>query len=958
MKRFAYSSSLSSLVRRAVFAGGLACLSWAAGAGTLLISNGSPVQILVPPSDIGSSWRAPSFDDSGWQSGTNGVGFEVTPVEYGGLVIADAAADWSATGQQGENGWVNGIYDKTADPTGTYSADKFQPFRRSTDPWGPNNFWNGGSWKWYPENPPWTMLAQMFLHPNGTNSAGLEHWSIRRWRSTVSGPVTLRFHVRKDSGCDGNGVTGKVFRNGVELFSRAIAGSDRTGFIVLIPTTISAGDYLDFAVTPVGADGDGNDGCDGSQMTAQVLAGALVEPAAVTDTFNGWGGGTQGANNWFYGFWNKTADPDGIYDPAAEFISTDPDWTFDGANWVLGPGNPPWSSIGRSEWHPDGPDPLRWVIKRWVAPADGDYHCRVQFAKQNLGCGNGTTLHVLQNGVEKGRFTVAFNDGQGIDTFVPLPGVLAGQPIEFALDPTGTDGSAQDGCDGSRLLATIYAGAEPWMPSLRPLINTDVAPQMHGVNASVYLRLPFTVDQLESVDALKLKLNWNDGYVLYLNGVLVDKKHAPTVIEGSTLADSIADWSPTGEQGFLGWYYGYYDRSLDWDDTYAPDDLTFWTPTYWDGSGWDLVGPPTWGPPWTELYQENAHPNSPNGGTVDPGNPATHEHWLCRRWVAQVDSATLKCRIKFRKTNPDCGDGVIGYIFVNGVLVYSNSIAFDDTVGRDDVVELPEVLMGYPVDIMIAPGSRDWCDGHAFSATIFEGTPSIPWNAAATDRRTAIGPTAVSTLIDLTAFKSELQTGPNVLAIQALNYAPEDPDFLLVAELQANRAPSAADDVALVWEDVATNGPAAFFLANDSDPDGDPLLLVGVTPSGVSAAGGQVQLLGETVYYTPPAGYVGWDSISYAVTDTASAPVQATVNLAVASARISSIQKDPGAGPCTVGLRAVPGLNYTLLRSTQLPAASWTPVDGPKPGAPDGTVALVDANPPPAQAFYQVAITP
>jgi len=48
--------------------------------------------------------------------------------------------------------------------------------------------------------------------------------------------------------------------------------------------------------------------------------------------------GVQGVNGWFYGFWNKTGDGDGSYDPSADFNTTDPNWTFTNGAWKLEPG--------------------------------------------------------------------------------------------------------------------------------------------------------------------------------------------------------------------------------------------------------------------------------------------------------------------------------------------------------------------------------------------------------------------------------------------------------------------------------------------------------------------------------------------------------------------------------------------------------------------------------------------
>ena len=128
-------------------------------------------------------------------------------------------------------------------------------------------------------------------------------------------------------------------------------------------------------------------------------------------------------------------------------------------------------------------------------------------------------------------------------------------------------------------------------------------------------------------------------------------------------------------------------------------------------------------PPWDEIHQEWAHPNSNNGAAVIPGDHGTHEHWIVRRWESTVDG-DLKCRFRFRKLNLGCGDGVIGMVCQNGSMVYSNAIAANDGIGRDDVIDLPGVRLGHKVDVVLAPGSRDYCDGSAFSAAMYLGEPT------------------------------------------------------------------------------------------------------------------------------------------------------------------------------------------------------------------------------------------
>ncbi len=91
-----------------------------------------------------------------------------------------------------------------------------------------------------------------------------------------------------------------------------------------------------------------------------------------------------------------------------------------------------------------------------------------------------------------------------------------------------------------------------------------------------------------------------------------------------------------------------------------------------------------------------------------------------------------------------------------------------------------------------------------------------------------------------------------------------------------NKSPVAVDDAVTTPEDsTITLDP----LANDSDPDGDPLSLVG-TPT--SAEGGTVTVNPDgTIDYTPPADFNGTDTISYTVTDPDGATDTATITVTV-----------------------------------------------------------------------------
>jgi hypothetical protein len=558
--------------------------------------------------------------------------------------------------------------------------------------------------------------------------------------------------------------------------------------------------------------------------------------------------------------------------------------------------NPPWDTIGQSDWHPNGdnqPQGVHWVIKRWVSDVDGDMYTHVEFGKANVNGGNGTTLRVLRNGSQVFSATVAFNNGAGINTNIALPGIFIGDKIDFALDPLGTDGSKNDGADGSFIRASIISGQPPtppraFVPGVADCFITDIESIMKGVNPSVYLRLPFNVANPATIESLRLKIKYNDGFVAYLNGKEIIKRNAPTSIAGSVVADSMADWSNNPDVTVNGWTYGYYDQTLDSDHTYSggsdltpfPHDGLGASPTdFWVGNGYDWFAG---NPPWTELFQEGTHPNHPNGAVEDPANAATHLHWTVRRWVSSVD-ANLKCRVRFRKTNPNCGDGVRVSVFHNSTQVYSQTIAFNDAVGRDDTIDLPDVFLGDTIDVMLGPGDgNDYCDGSAYSAVLFEGVPTIPWNGAATAGRSTTD-TITPETFDLGSFIADLNVGANVLAIQGFNREVNDNEFVINAELLANRAPTAVPDVVSATAGETTSYSAATLLANDTDPDSDRLLVVGVTPSYRTSQGGTVRLYSDTIQYTPPAAFTGADTFQYTATDASGIPARALVTVNVAA---------------------------------------------------------------------------
>lgn len=79
-----------------------------------------------------------------------------------------------------------------------------------------------------------------------------------------------------------------------------------------------------------------------------------------------------------------------------------------------------------------------------------------------------------------------------------------------------------------------YVGAPP--PDFLQLISTSVESQMYGLRTSAYLRMPFTVPAIQSLDWLALSAYYDDGFVAFLNGVEIARANAPQTLTWNTAA--------------------------------------------------------------------------------------------------------------------------------------------------------------------------------------------------------------------------------------------------------------------------------------------------------------------------------------------------------------------------------------------------------------------------------------
>jgi hypothetical protein len=180
---------------------------------------------------------------------------------------------------------------------------------------------------------------------------------------------------------------------------------------------------------------------------------------------------------------------------------------------------------------------------------------------------------------------------------------------------------------------------------------------------------------------------------------------------------------------------------------------------------------------------------------------------------------------------------------------------------------------------------------------------------------------------------------------------------LVTLIIEGNRPPVAMDNAAGVTEGRAARIPLAKLLANDSDPDGDSLQVITVSPT--SARGASVRLTSSNVTYQALLGVTGTDVFSYTVTDGQGGTATAAVVMLLRGVNEPS-QNLVGGLVLTphgvlVRFAGIPGRTYVIQRTPDL-QTPWTTL-GYSTVPTDGIGEFEDTAPPPGQAFYR-AIAP
>ncbi|MFM1769719.1 MAG: hypothetical protein RJA22_2248 [Verrucomicrobiota bacterium] len=238
-----------------------------------------PFQV-ADPTAVNSLSLQVRYDD-GFAAYLNGrlLATRNAPVTY---TVADSSLDFS--GVHGQDNWFYGYYNQSTDTaTPGYQTNDFIAFPRDgTTTLSAGNYWMGTAWDWYAGNPPWDYLDATGGHPNGSNS-GQVHWAVRRWRAEVAGTLRLTLRYAKSNTGGGNGTTGRAFRNGTQVWSQTVGGTDGVGVnVTLTISNVAVGDLLDFAIDPLGTDTTQADSADGTLFTISIdaIAPDLVHNSA------------------------------------------------------------------------------------------------------------------------------------------------------------------------------------------------------------------------------------------------------------------------------------------------------------------------------------------------------------------------------------------------------------------------------------------------------------------------------------------------------------------------------------------------------------------------------------------------------------------------------------------------------------------------------------------------------
>ena len=195
-------------------------------------------------------------------------------------MIASSIGEFS--GVQGQDNWFYGVYDRGGSgalPHG-YATGSFTQFDTFSTTWTSSDAQVGAN------NNDFLNLNSVGGHPNGLD-LGQDRliWAVRRYVSEVSGLIDITFDLRKLNVDNtlGRGSTGRIFVDGVEVFTQFIGNADGIGVQATITRNVAVGSLIDFAIDPTSSNPPGTQSPFSARADGSHFSAVISSPAAVPE---------------------------------------------------------------------------------------------------------------------------------------------------------------------------------------------------------------------------------------------------------------------------------------------------------------------------------------------------------------------------------------------------------------------------------------------------------------------------------------------------------------------------------------------------------------------------------------------------------------------------------------------------------------------------------------------------
>jgi hypothetical protein len=370
-------------------------------------------------------------------------------------------------------------------------------------------------------------------------------------------------------------------------------------------------------------------------------------------------------------------------------------------------------------------------------------------------------------------------------------------------------------------------------------INTDVLSQMYGSSATAYVRIPFTVSDPTVFDNMQLLMRYDDGFVAYLNGHLIASANAPI---GNPTAPTLTDLSATAPTP------GSYDVSqlLTSGQANKPDGLNYYTdnqPSYGGGEPGQTFTTP---PGSSSNYLLNTLTIKTGGGSSS--GTGTEQNYVLHIYSVSGSANTLLATYYATNFVFSDGDwlqwsGLSLSLSTNAVYAYSFGKASNAVGGWDQLGNAGgNLYSGGQLGIFpVAGGTITFGSSHNFDGVFDVGLilpAPLAWNSTASQRH--LDTQAVQwAAFNISTARTWLQPGTNVLAIQALNIAATNTDFLMQAQLLGE----SITDTGLSWRYFT--GPTPGAINGTSTNDFGPIMSGASHSPNVPVAGGALTVTAQ-----------------------------------------------------------------------------------------------------------------